>query len=154
MGHEQDSHWKCKCNNCGAIKTIRGISLRKGATKSCGCIKSCGEEKIAKLLTDNNILFQREYTFKNLIYIHPLKFDFAIFQKNGVLSHLIEYDGIQHFQSTDFFGGEEEFQKAQLRDQLKNNYCIENNIKLIRIKYNEEITLERIMNYDVDGSSE
>ena len=154
MGHEQDSYWKCKCNNCGAIKTIRGISLRNGVVKSCGCIKSYGEEKIAKLLTDNNIIFQREYCFKDLIYIYPLKFDFAIFQKNGTLSHLIEYDGIQHFQSIDFFGGNEEFQKTQLRDQIKNNYCIENNIKLIRIKYNEEITLERIMNYDVNGSSE
>lgn len=97
MGHEKDSYWKCKCNNCGSIKTIRGSSLRSGITKSCGCIKSYGEEKIAQLLTDNNIIFQREYSFKDLVYIHPLKFDFAIFHKDGTLSHLIEYDGIQHF---------------------------------------------------------
>lgn len=44
-------------------------------------------------------------------------------------------------------GGEEEFQKNKIRDELKNNYCIENKIPLIRIKYDEEINLERIMNY-------
>lgn len=154
IGHEQDSYWKCKCNNCGSIKIIRGLSLRNGITQSCGCIKSYGEEKIAKLLTNNNIVFQREYSFKDLIYICPLKFDFAIFNKNGTLSHLVEYDGIQHFQPINFFGGEENFQKGQLRDKIKNNYCIENNIKLIRIKYDEEITLERIMGYEVDTSSE
>lgn len=153
MGHEQDSYWKCKCNNCGSIKTVRGISLRNGSTKSCGCIKSYGEEQIAKLLTDNNIIFQREYSFKDLIYICPLKFDFAVFQNNGTLSHLIEYDGIQHFKPIEFFGGDKEFKETQFKDEIKNNYCIENNIKLIRIKYDEEITLERIMDYDVNSSS-
>ena len=152
-GHEQDSYWICKCNNCGNIKTIRGISLRKGVTRSCGCIKSHGEENIIKILNENHILFQREYTFKDLIYKLPLRFDFAIFDKNGILSHLVEYDGEQHYKSSKFFGGEEGFQKRKIRDELKNNYCIENNIPLIRIKYDEDITLERIMNYGTNNSS-
>ena len=146
-GHENDAYWICKCNNCGSIKSIRGISLRKGYTTSCGCIKSKGEEYIAKILEENQIPFQREYSFCDLIYKSPLKFDFAIFSKNGTLSHLIEFDGKQHFEINNFFGGEEEFQKNKIRDELKNNYCIENKIPLIRIKYDEEINLERIMNY-------
>ena len=146
-GHKKDSYWICKCNNCGSVKSIRGISLRKGYTTSCGCIKSKGEEYIAKLLEENEIPFQREYSFSDLIYKLPLKFDFAIFSKNGFLSHLVEFDGKQHFEINNFFGGEEEFQKNKIRDELKNNYCIENRIPLIRIKYDEEISLERIMNY-------
>lgn len=153
IGHEKDSYWICKCNNCGSLKTIRGFSLRGGKTKSCGCIKSYGEEEIAQLLINNNIIFQREYSFKDLKYINPLKFDFAIFQKDGILSHLIEYDGIQHFQSNDFFGGEKGFQEALLRDQMKNEYCIKNNIKLVRIKYDEKITFERVMRYAANNSS-
>ena len=153
VGHENDSYWICKCNNCGSIKSIRGISLREGITKSCGCIKSHGEITIAQLLTKHNIQFQREYSFQDLIYKAPLKFDFAIFNDDGSLSHLIEFDGIQHFEAISGFGGLEEFEKTQIRDTIKNNYCIENNIPLIRIKYNEKITLERIMKYDTDDCS-
>lgn len=148
IGHENDAYWICKCHNCGSIKSIRGISLRKGYTTSCGCIKSKGEEYIAKILEENNVPFQREYSFCDLIYKLPLKFDFAIFSKDGLLSHLVEFDGRQHFEPNDFFGGETEFKQNQIRDELKNNYCIENNIPLIRIKCNEIIDLERIMNYE------
>jgi len=37
------------------------------------------------------------------------------------------------------WGGEEEFKNIQKRDQIKNEYCKNNNIKLLRIKYNENI---------------
>lgn len=145
VGHEKDAYWICKCENCNSIKSIRGISLRKGMTRSCGCIKSFGEEQIAKLLTQNKIPFKRDFSFKDLIYKLPLKFDFAIFTEEGKLSHLVEFDGEQHFSVNSYFGGEEEFNKTKIRDKLKNDYCIKNNIPLIRIAYNEKINLERIM---------
>lgn len=144
-GHGNDSYWYCKCLKCGNIKSIRGISLRNGTTKSCGCIHSLGEEKILDILRKNNIFFKAQYSFKDLIYKKPLKFDFAIFNSDGNLSHLIEYDGIQHFKITYFSKTEKDLELIQFRDKLKDNYCKEKNIKLIRIKYNEEITLERIM---------
>lgn len=122
-------------------------------TKSCGCISSLGEEKISNLLKQNNILFETQYSFKNLIYKLPLRFDFAIFNNDGSLSHLVEYDGQQHFEITKFSPTKEDLKLIQYRDELKNNYCKENNIKLIRIKYNEEITLERIMGNGVNNSS-
>lgn len=100
IGHEQDSYWKCQCLKCGTIKSIRGFSLRQGLTKSCGCIKSIGEEIIATILTENNIRFKKEYSFNDLIYKHKLRFDFAIFNDDGTLSHLVEFDGIQHFKQT------------------------------------------------------
>lgn len=98
LGHENDTYWKCQCLKCGSIKSIRGISLRKGNTKSCGCIKSFGEEMIGSILTENNIPFQKEYSFDDLIYKNKLRFDFAIFNTDGTLSHLVEFDGIQHFE--------------------------------------------------------
>lgn len=93
-GHENDAYWHCQCLKCGSIKSIRGFSLRSGRTKSCGCIKSIGEELIASLLTKHNIIFEKEYSFNDLIYKNKLRFDFAIFNADGTLSHLIEYDGI------------------------------------------------------------
>lgn len=51
MGHQNDAYWFCECLNCGSIKSIRGISLRKGLTHSCGCILSKGEALISHILT-------------------------------------------------------------------------------------------------------
>lgn len=140
-GHENDSYWLCKCMKCGSIKSIRGVSLRKGLTKSCGCVKSHGEEIISKILTENNIIFEKEYSFDNLIYKQKLRFDFAIFNNDGTLSHLVEYDGIQHFEQTNWGTLEE----TQFRDKIKNQYCIDNNIKLIRLSNINDITLYSIM---------
>ena len=73
----------------------RGSTIRNGSTKSCGCVHSLNEQKIIKLLTDNNIEFSTQYTFSDLKGERGgiLRFDFAIFN-NGKLSHLIEYNGI------------------------------------------------------------
>lgn len=153
-GHFSDPYWVCKCNLCGSIKSIRGASLKNGSTKSCGCMKSHGETLIAQILNDNNISYQREFTFDDL-YLEQknckLRFDFAIFENNK-LSHLIEYDGIQHFQARNDNGWNNEInlELTQLRDKIKNQYCQQHNIKLIRIKYDEEITFNKLMGID-DG---
>ena len=49
----------------------------------------------------------------------------------------IEFDGMQHFKSIDFFGGQKTFEGCQKNDKIKTDYCLKNNIKLIRIKYSE-----------------
>ena len=93
--------WKCKCK-CGKELVVWAKDLTSGNTKSCGCIKSHGEQQIAEILTENNVEFAREYTFKDFVLENGgrPRFDFAIFNE-GKLSHLIEYDGIQHFEYTD-----------------------------------------------------
>lgn len=152
IGKGKDSYWICECQNCGTILSIRGFSLRNGLTKSCGCIKSRGEMIISQILTENNISFQREYSFPDLIYKLPLRFDFAIFNNDGTLSHLVEYDGSQHYMYRNSgWNTKENFEKTKIRDQIKNEYCFEKNIKLIRIKYNEDITLEKILGENKNG---
>ena len=64
-----------------------------------------------------------------------MPFDFYL----SDLNICIEYDGIQHFKPIDYFGGDTAFILLQTNDQIKNEYCIENNIKLIRIRYDENI---------------
>lgn len=139
---EQTTHekgrvfWKCQCD-CGKITSIYSSNLINGITKSCGCIRSSyGEEQIEKILIENNINYCKEYTFSDLHTNNvPLRFDFAIFNKQHQLIQLIEYDGKQHYIPVEKFGGEKAFNHMKLNDERKNKYCKEHNIKLVRIPY-------------------
>lgn len=123
--------WHCKCD-CGSYIDVRGQYLKSGHTQSCGCIQSIGEEKISQLLINNNIYFIKQKTFSTCRgnKTHPLKFDFYINE-----SYLIEYDGISHFTITGGWNTEEHLKTQQERDNIKNQWCKENNIPLIRIPY-------------------
>lgn len=101
------------------------------------CRESFGERTIALFLDNNNIIYEKQKTFDDLIFLNKLKFDFYIPKYNLI----IEYDGIQHFEPVEFLGGEKEFEKNRQRDLLKNDYCNKNNIKLFRISYKENILI-------------
>lgn len=136
--------WNCKCE-CGNTCVVSGKSLRNGHTSSCGCkIKSKGESIIQWLLDKTNLNYSMQYAIKieQNIYkvqqIHPYYFDFAIFNQNNSLSYLIEYDGIQHFMvqnDNSVWNTPEQLQKTKIKDMIKNQWCKENNIPLIRIPY-------------------
>ena len=113
------------------------------------CSSSGGVQVIHDYLTRNNIDFKREYYFDDCRYERPLPFDFAVFQ-NGKLKCLIEFDGRQHFGPVDFGDvtmeeAEEQFRIRQRNDQIKNDYCKKNRIKLIRIPYWEFQNIESIL---------
>ena len=60
----------------------------------------------------------------------------------------IEYHGLQHFQSVQFFGGKEAFQRVQERDNRKRTLCEKNGIRLVEITYDQDIddaTLKRLV---------
>lgn len=134
----------CQCE-CGTILNVANTHLKNGHTRSCGCqTESFGSQKIKKLLQNNNINFITEYTFSDLLSPNgwPLRFDFAIF-KDQQLYELIEFDGPQHYNSySGYYEGK--LEQIQQYDEIKNQYCKEHNIKLIRVSYKEEnnITLE------------
>lgn len=54
----------------------------------------------------------------------------------------IEYDGEQHFKSIKWFGGDEALKNVKIRDNIKNKFCQDNNIKLIRISYMDDVELK------------
>lgn len=131
--------WHCKCT-CGNETEVRAGALRSGKTQSCGCKTSKNNCLIEKILSEKNIPYKKEYTFKDLYISNPkgkLKFDFAIFNNEDILQFLIEYQGFQHFNTVSFFGGEEGYNKQIIRDEKKKQYCKENNIKLYEITYLE-----------------
>lgn len=101
--------------------------------KGCGC-PSCfkasrGELVLEKIFNDYLVDFEKQKGFDDLRHKSPLKFDFYLPKYNL----LIEYDGIQHCKPIKMFGGETAFNEQKIRDQIKTQYCIDNNIKLLRL---------------------
>lgn len=97
------------------------------------CKESKGERKIHTFLNKYNIDFIREYTIdncrSNLNKI--LSFDFYLPKYNL----LIEYDGEQHYQSVDFFGGEKSLERQREIDLTKIKFAIENKYYLLKMPY-------------------
>ena len=127
---------KVRCCQCGHIWYPRAYNIQRDR----GCPRCCdskGEKRIDKILREAKIDYKREYvTDLRSPDGGCLRFDFAVF-KSGALSHLIEYDGRQHFAPQKYMGGEERYKKQKRNDGLKNEYCQRNGIKLVRIPYTE-----------------
>lgn len=113
------------------------------------CKTSKGEEEISRVLFKYKIINEREKSFKGCTYKGNLRFDFYLPNYNIC----IEYDGKQHFKPQDFSGNgnsESEFKETQLRDNIKTQYCKDNNIKLIRIPYWEFNNIETIITKELN----
>ena len=137
--------WRFQCE-CGNEINVLGVAVRRGNTKSCGCINSRYELEIEELLKSNSIIYQTQYIFSDLKNIKPLRFDFAIF-KNNKLVGLIEYNGRQHYEAVSKFGGEIRLQEYQQSDQKKYDYCIIHSIPLLILNkdnYSNDLILKWI----------
>ena len=119
------------CITCGCTKGLKPLSIEDFILKN-NC-KSKDEEKIYNILTENKISFYYDKKFQECIDEAYLPFDFYI---NN--SYIIEFDGKQHFKDTHFFN----FKKCRKHDLIKNKYCFDNNIPLIRIPYDAEYTID------------
>lgn len=97
-------------------------------------LKSKPVIEIQNFLKTCDIMFEMEKKFDSCKNINHLPFDFYIPE----LNLLIEYDGIQHFKPIEYFGGEEGLAEQQRNDEIKNKYCYDNNITLLRIKYSDD----------------
>lgn len=131
---DKQLYWKCKCD-CGNIKYVSTRNLTTGKTKSCGCLRqSPGERRIIQLLTEYKLPFEYEYKFddfRNTTSGHYYRFDFYVNNK-----YCIEFDGRQHWGGAGWKNYS--LEQLQKNDKLKNEYCKEHNIPLIRIPYNYE----------------
>ena len=118
---------------------------------------SRGEIKIQEILDQAGLNYEMEYSFPDLISRsgRELRFDFAIFDDDGELQFLIEYQGIQHYKAKSVFGGVEGLRNQQFNDMKKREYCRQHNIILIAIPYVDEmrITFDYIMEryYELGG---
>lgn len=128
--------WHCKCdcgNETNPDPTMN--NLTRHHTLSCGCRKNSKWELfIQSYLESINIDFIPQKVFsdcKNKNNTCYLYFDFYLPYYNMI----IEYDGQQHFDPIKIWGGEEKLKRQQENDEIKNQYCKNNNINLVRIPY-------------------
>lgn len=138
-------YYFCKCLKCDNVFSVNGKNLRNGNTTQClSCSKknqrSKGEQYIYQILIDNNIDFQEEYF--QLIKNRKLFFDFVIFNALHQIIKVIEFDGDQHYNRNNPWYSED----MTLRDKLKNEWCKNNNIILLRYRDIKEIQTKDLIN--------
>lgn len=118
--------------------------------QGCGCPncnESKGEKAISKFLDKYNISYYRQHKFDDCKNVFSLPFDFYIPSSRVC----IEFDGKQHYEPNNHFGGTETFEKLKINDTIKNNYCEDNYIDLIRIKYTQIDEIEDILYKSLKG---
>lgn len=109
-------------------------------------LASRGEIKIHEILERAELNFIEEYSFPGLNSSNgrPLRFDFVVFDDDGEIDFIIEYQGKQHYQAVSKFGGKQGFYQQKYNDDKKRRFCSLNNYTLIEIPYTEE----HLINYD------
>lgn len=128
--------WKCRCGVCGGTFTALPAKILEGRVISCGCSKqSSGEFYVEKTLNDINVTYIKEYS---IIDGSPdeskngrLRIDFYLPEFNKG----IEYNGKQHYEPIDYFGGYDAFEYQKERDKRKRAYCAEHNMPLLELPY-------------------
>ena len=110
---------------------------------------SRGEIKIEEILEAAGLSFEEEYIFPELRSNNgrPLRFDFVVFDDDGKIDFIIEYQGRQHYEPTAKFGGKKGFYQQQYNDNKKRRFCALHGFKLLEIPYTDEniITYDYIM---------
>lgn len=127
--------WHCKCE-CGKESDVLAILLTCGQVKSCGCLSiSHAERTMIDYLNNKGLKYTFQYFPEGLHGIGGgrLSFDFALYDVAGNISLLIELDGLQHYGSVDYFGGDKKYAEVATHDALKNEWAKERGIDLIRI---------------------
>ncbi len=105
------------------------------------CNQSKGEIQVSGWLDSRNVDYLIEYKYKDCKNIEPLAFDFYVPKYNT----LVEFDGKQHFEPIEWFGGLADFEYRKQNDNIKNQYCKDNNIPLLRIPYWDFDNIEQIL---------
>ncbi len=109
-------------------------------------LDSRGEIRIHEILEEAGLVFKEEYIFEGLNSENgrPLRFDFVVFDDDGKIDFIIEYQGRQHYEASPKFGGKKGLYQQQHNDNKKRRFCALHGINLIEIPYTEE----NLIDYD------
>jgi len=123
---------KIVCKIHGDFEQVSSSHLSGAGCSHCN--ESKGEKKISKFLDINQIEYVRQKKFDGCIGLrYKLPFDFYL-PKYRIA---IEFDGIQHYEPVELFGGLKSYESLKINDKIKNDYCEDNYIDLIRIRYDQ-----------------
>ena len=140
-------YYQCECK-CGTIRKVRADRLTSGIEDlNCGCVReSKGSRSIEKFLKERSFLYQKEICFPDLKSPKggALRFDFAVFNEKKEIICLIEYDGEQHYKVS-FGETEEDFLYQKHCDEIKNKYCKDKGLKLLRLSFQEQDNIIKLL---------
>lgn len=134
---------ECKCKICSTEWNPRASHLLEGI--GCPeCFMPHGERKIRDFLNMHSIEYVSQHSYNDLIGIHGgfLSYDFYLPYYNL----LIEFQGKQHEEPIEYFGGYEYFKIQQEHDRMKREYAIQHSIQLLEIWYYDEYNIDKILN--------
>ena len=95
---------------------------------------SYGEKLVTRCLEERGLDYKAEcYLGTKETVIQSIRFDFAIWE-DGKL-YAVEYNGRQHYEACEKFGGQKVFETQQKKDGYKRIFCKENDIPLLEIPY-------------------
>lgn len=97
------------------------------------CKSSKGEMEINRILTKYGIKFLQEHTLKHTVNNRLVRVDF-ILEYNKYI-YIIEYNGIQHYEPVEYFGGQKAFELQVIRDNGLKDLCQQYCVNLIEIPY-------------------
>ena len=132
LGKYVNAYTKLLCvhNKCGFVFKVCPHDFYKGS----GCPKcnsSKGEQFVKSYLDLMKYSYKKEFVFPELKDNKSLRFDFYLPDYNLC----IEYDGIQHYKPQAWMGGIKKFHRQKKHDAMKDTFCHQHHIKLIRISY-------------------
>lgn len=105
------------------------------------CCASKGEEKVEDLLKELNVRYEVEKSFEQCVNTEALFFDFYLPDYNAC----IEYDGKQHLYPIKWFGGKKNLEYVQRCDTIKNKFCADNGVSLLRIPFYEFNNIDKLI---------
>lgn len=136
IGEYKNARTKVKIKHlkCGHITEIVAENAKLGICHYCS--GSQGEKATADILDELGIEYITQYTIQEVKYKNLLRFDFYL----PTIGAFIEYDGKQHYEPVNFGDSSQEdiknqFEANKFRDSIKDKYCLNNNLLLIRVPY-------------------
>lgn len=144
--NQSHSIWLCQCERDGNFIEARSDDLKSGKILSCGCMAGSYYSNKVESYLKKHFLVIKEKIFEDCINPktnYKLRFDFYLPEYNICL----EYDGEQHYKEVDFCN--DTLADRQFRDKIKDDYCLKNNISLIRIPYWDKSKINDQYIYDL-----
>ena len=111
--------------------------------------ESKGELAVNSYLVKLGYTIKKQFTFDDCKDKRKLPFDTMFYI--GKKLCLIEFDGEQHYNAIDYFGGEEHLKYIQHHDKIKNEYCKTYDIPLLRIKYDEIDNIDKLIDQFINS---
>ena len=119
-------------NNEEIISTIHVVTNREPECSS-------GEDFIKQYLKSKGIKFSKEHYVREI----GRRYDFSFFIENSLV--FVEFDGEQHFKTVNRWGGRKAYIKRHQADIEKNKYCLENNIPLLQIRFDQKYLISEMI---------